>query len=146
MPRPGTWSRRARKWRAIVDVAVDGPIGRQPSAVAGVARPTPQNAVELIAHVRPGFDTARLQQLAHLVLHALHAFAGRTSPQVPPAILAPVMRTNRVAEKVERSSRASFNEVFASLMVSPSLVITPRVHAVMPKACSATTPRPHDRG
>ncbi len=72
-----------------VDVAVDRRIGRQPSAMAEVVRPAPQDAVQLIANIRPGFDMVRLQQLAHFVFHTLHAFARRARPQIPPAILAP---------------------------------------------------------
>ena len=73
---------------AIVDGAVDRRIGRQPRAMAEVVRPAPQDAVQLIANIRPGFDMVRLQLLAHFIFHMLHAFARRARPQIPPAILA----------------------------------------------------------
>jgi hypothetical protein len=48
------------------------------------------------------------------------------------------MRAERVAEEVETFRRAFLNEVFASLIVNPSLVITAFVHT----NASAARPRP----
>ena len=38
---------------AVIDVVVDRPVGRQPRAVAEVRGPAAQQAVQLVAHLRP---------------------------------------------------------------------------------------------
>ena len=54
VPRPGTLCRLHEEVpHAVIDVIVDRPIGRQPRAVAEVRRPTAQQAVQLVAHLRP---------------------------------------------------------------------------------------------
>src|SRR5262245_420991 len=82
-------------------MGIDGPVRLHPSAVAKVARPSPQHAVELIAHLGPGALIAGHQERSDLVLEPLHAFPRRARAQVPVAVLPVTVWTERVAKKVE---------------------------------------------
>ena len=80
---------------------------------------------------------AGTQQVADLRLEALHALLGRAGAQIPFPVRLEHMQAERVAKEVEAFLSTSFNDVFASLTVSPSLVITTFVHA----SASAARPR-----
>src|SRR5208282_865495 len=67
---------------ALADMVIDGPIGRRAGSIAEVRRPARQQAVQSVAHARPRALLAWLQEIADLVLDALHAFPGRTRAQV----------------------------------------------------------------
>src|SRR3990172_1592751 len=88
--------------RPVVDVVVDRPIGRVPCAVAEVARPPAQHAVE------PGDDdvprrlVARTKDLPDASLDPLDRLRGRCGPQIPVTILPVPHRPKGVAQKAER--------------------------------------------
>src|SRR5512147_458218 len=85
----------------LVDVVVDRAIRRQAGAVAEVRRPPPQQAVETIAHLGPATHIAGYEHSADLRLEPQHALLRRTRTQIPVAVLPVMVRTERVAEKVE---------------------------------------------
>src|ERR1700723_1272599 len=86
---------------AFGDMAIDGPMGGEAGSVAEVGRPTRQPAVQSVAHLRPRAVLARPQQLADLVLDALHALLGGTCAQVLLSAFGGELRPQRVAEEVE---------------------------------------------
>ena len=53
---------------AVIDMVIDGAIGRQARAIAEIRRPTGQKPVQSAAHRRPCALVAGLEQVAILVL------------------------------------------------------------------------------
>ena len=140
MPRPPPCAAGEEAPDAVADVVIDGAIGREQGSIAEVRRPTAKKAVQFLAHLRPDAHFARLQQLADLALDPLQALLRGTRAKIELAVQG-VSRPERVAQEVEvkeveASTRASFNEVLASLIVNPSLAITPS---------STPAPRPRVR-
>ena len=86
----------------VIDVVVDRPIRRQPGAIAEVCAPASQQAIEPVAHIRPGPHVAGHQQIAHPGLEPLHALLRRAGPQVPVAILPVTVRAKAVIPKIDR--------------------------------------------
>jgi hypothetical protein len=64
-------------------MVIDGSVRRHPGPVAEVIQPTPQDAVQLLAHFRPRFGMARHQHLVHLLSQSRYTFLRRTCSQVP---------------------------------------------------------------
>ena len=88
----------------VVDVIVDRPIGHEPRAVAEVRGPAAKQAVQAIAHLRPRSHVARNQEVADLGREPEHALLRRARPELPVAVLAIAVRTERIAKEVEANA------------------------------------------
>jgi IstB-like ATP binding protein len=85
----------------IIDMTFDVQLGQAQGSVAEVARPTPRQAVQSVAHVVPSALVARHQQIADLVFDPSRALLRWTGAQIPLAIPLPPLRAERVAKEVE---------------------------------------------
>ena len=132
VPRPCILCRlRKEIANAIVDMGVDASVGPRLRAIAEVV-PTSRAVTCSACRALPatGRYCCGYQQLAHLCLEPLHALLGRACAQIPLAV-SPCNSAGRTSSQGSRSAPSghSLSEVLASLMVSPSLVITAFVHA-----------------
>ena len=87
--------------RAIIDVAINGLVGRSQGAVAEVHRPTGQKPIELDAHARPGAFVTRSQQCADLRLDPLDAFLRRTGADIPSSPIGDMPGSDGIAKEIE---------------------------------------------
>src|SRR5205823_9225972 len=85
----------------VMDVIVDRPIGHEARAVAEVRGPTANQAVQAITHLMPRSHVAGNQEVADLAPEPEHALLRRARPEIPVAILAIAVRTERIAEEIE---------------------------------------------
>src|SRR6266849_2791732 len=88
--------------RPVIDVVVDRPIGRVPCAVAEVARPPAQHAVELGDDDVPRRLVARTKDLPDASLDPLDRLLRRCGSQIPVTVLPVTHRPKGVPQKGKR--------------------------------------------
>src|SRR6266853_5167339 len=86
---------------ALVNVMIDRSIGHQPRSVTEVVRPSPQNSVELISHLRPRCHILAHQQVSHFLSQPGNALLRRTRPEIRNAVLPKAMRPEGVSQKIK---------------------------------------------
>src|SRR6266849_4706865 len=84
---------------ALIDVVIDGPIGRVAISLAEVTGPASQRCIEAIPHLRPRHHVPRLHQASHFLPESGHALLGWTLSEKHRAILAKAMRSERIPQK-----------------------------------------------
>src|SRR3954449_3161790 len=87
--------------RTIIDIAIDGFVGRGKAAIGEVRGPADQKAVQPRSHFRPGALVARRQQRADLRLDPQHALLGWARAQIPAPSVGMMTWSQPVAKEVE---------------------------------------------
>src|SRR5260370_3187864 len=82
---------------AIAAIGVDCLVRGYAGSIAEIRRPTRQQAVHVLAYLQPRTFVARRQEIADLVLDALHAFPGWTCAQIPSSALRAQLLPHHVA-------------------------------------------------
>ena len=85
----------------LADVVINGPVGPASCSITEVGRPTAQQAVQSVAHLRPWLHVAWHEHVAHLRLRPSDTFRRWTCAQVTLAVPLVAMRSERISEKVE---------------------------------------------
>src|ERR1700730_9349640 len=80
---------------------IDRSISQQPRPVTEVVRPSPQNPVELISHLRPRCHVLANQQASHFLPQPGNALLRRTRPEIRDAVLPKAMRPEGVSQKIK---------------------------------------------
>src|SRR5271166_7099590 len=85
----------------VDDVPVDGAIRQGTAAIAEIALPAAQEAVDPVPHGRPWRCVAARQHVAHLALNPRQALRGRASAEIAASGQSVAMRSEAIAEEVE---------------------------------------------
>src|SRR5260370_17553598 len=85
----------------VVDVIVDRAVRRHPGAMAEVCRPTAQEAVQPISHLRPCSHVAGHHKAADFGLQPENALLRRARPEIPVALLSIPVPAPRVTTKLK---------------------------------------------